>query len=35
MVAPKMNHDAQKIWDTAEKLVFRKKIEELEAKVEG
>ena len=35
MIAPKSNHDIQKVWDSAEKLVFRKKIEELEAKVEG
>ena len=35
MIAPKTNHDAQKIWDTAEKLFYRKKIEDLEAKVEG
>ena len=34
MIAPKSNHDAQKIWDTAEKLFYRKKIDELEAKVE-
>ena len=33
MIAPKTNHDAQKIWDTAEKLFYRKKIEELEEKV--
>ena len=35
MIAPKTNHDMQKIWDTAEKMFYRKKIEELEAKVEG
>ena len=35
MIAPKSNHDIAKIWDTAEKLFYRKKIEELEAKVEG
>ena len=35
MIAPKTNHDVQKIWDTAEKLFYRKKIEDLEAKVEG
>lgn len=35
MIAPKSNRDIQKVWDSAEKLVFRKKIEELEAKVEG
>ena len=34
MIAPKSNHDFQKIWDSAEKMVYRKKIEELEAKVE-
>ena len=33
MIAPKSNHDFQKIWDSAEKMVYRKKIEELEAKV--
>lgn len=35
MIAPKTNHDIQKVLDSAEKLVFRKKIEDLEAKVEG
>lgn len=35
MIAPKTNHDVQKTWDTAEKLFYRKKIEDLEAKVEG
>lgn len=35
MIAPKTNHDIQKVLDSAEKLVFRKKIEELEAKVKG
>ena len=35
MIAPKSNYDVQKIWDTAEKLFYRKKIEDLEAKVEG
>lgn len=35
MIAPKSNHDTAKIWDTAEKLFYRKKIEELEAKMEG
>lgn len=35
LIAPKTNHDIQKVWDSAEKLVFRKKIEDLEAKVEG
>lgn len=35
MIAPKSNHDIAKIWDTAQKLFYRKKIEELEAKVEG
>lgn len=35
MIATKTNHDIQKVLDSAEKLVFRKKIEELEAKVEG
>ncbi len=34
MIAPKTNHDIQKVLDSAEKLVSRKKIEELEAKVE-
>lgn len=34
MIAPKSNHDVQKIWDAAEKLFYRKKIEELEEKVE-
>lgn len=34
MIAPKTNHDIQKVLDSAGKLVFRKKIEELEAKVE-
>lgn len=34
MIAPKTNHDIQKVWDSAEKFVFRKKIEDLEAKVE-
>ena len=34
MIATKTNHDIQKVWDSAEKLVFRKKIEDLEAKVE-
>lgn len=34
MIAPKTNHDIAKIWDTAEKLFYRKKIEGLEAKVE-
>ena len=33
MIAPKTNHDMQKIWDTAEKLFYRKKIEDLEEKV--
>lgn len=35
MIAPKPNHDIAKILDTAEKLFYRKKIEDLEAKVEG
>ena len=35
LIAPKTNHDIQKVWDSAEKLVFRKKIEELEGKIEG
>ena len=35
MIAPKSNHDFQKIWDSAEKMVYRKKIEDLEAKVKG
>ena len=35
MIAPKSNHDVQKIWDTAEKLFYRKKIEDLEAKAKG
>ena len=35
MIAPKTNHDIQKVLDTAEKMFYRKKIEELEAKVEG
>lgn len=34
MTAPKSNHDIVKIWDTAEKLFYRKKIEELEAKMD-
>ena len=33
MIAPKTNQDMQKIWDTAEKLFYRKKIEDLEEKV--
>ena len=33
MIAPKTNHDIQKVLDSAEKLVFSKKIDELEAKV--
>ena len=33
MIAPKTNHDIQKVLDTAEKLFCRKKIEDLEAKV--
>ena len=33
MIAPKTNHDMQKIWDTAEKLFYLKKIEDLEEKV--
>lgn len=33
MIAPKSNYDVQKIWDTAEKLFYRKKIEDLEEKV--
>ena len=33
MIAPKTNHDMQKICDTAEKLIYRKKIEDLEEKV--
>ena len=33
MIAPKTNHDMQKIWDTAEKLFYRQKIEDLEEKV--
>ena len=32
-IAPKTNQDMQKIWDTAEKLFYRKKIEDLEEKV--
>ena len=35
MIAPKTNHDVQKTWDTAEKLFYHKKIEDLEEKVEG
>lgn len=35
LFAPKANHDIHKVLDTAEKLFYRKKIEELEAKVEG
>ena len=35
MIATKTNHDIQKVWDSVEKLVYRKKIEDLEAKVEG
>lgn len=33
MIAPKTNNDVKKIWDTAEKLFYRKKIEDLEEKV--
>lgn len=33
MIAPKTNQDMQKIWDTAEKLFYRKKIEDFEEKV--
>ena len=33
MIEPKTNHDIQKVLDTAEKMFYRKKIEELEAKV--
>lgn len=33
MIAQKSNYDVQKIWDTAEKLFYRKKIEGLEEKV--
>nr|DAG67143.1 MAG TPA: hypothetical protein [Caudoviricetes sp.]DAO90028.1 MAG TPA: hypothetical protein [Caudoviricetes sp.] len=35
MIAPKTNRDIQKVLDSAEKLFYRKKIEDLEAKVEG
>lgn len=33
MIAPKSNHDVQKVLDSAEKLFYRKKIEDLEEKV--